>query len=93
LTTWTTYALILSALLGFTMQQSALKTGHLVPAMAASNAASLTTSVLLGIVIFQETLSKGHSRFSPAIIALSISVFGVVLLAFPDSKQLKTATK
>jgi drug/metabolite transporter (DMT)-like permease len=93
LTTWTTYALILSALVGFALQQSALKTGFLAPAMAASNAASLTTSVLLGVVIFQETLSKGQGRLSPALIALAIAVFGVILLALPESKQPKIATE
>jgi hypothetical protein len=60
LTSWTTYALIISALAGFALQQSALKTGYLAPAMAASNAASLTTSVLLGVVLFEETISKGQ---------------------------------
>ncbi len=84
LSTWTTYALILSALVGFALQQSALKTGILAPAMAASNAASLTTSVLLGVVIFQETLSKGQGRLSPALIALGIAVYGVMLLASPE---------
>jgi hypothetical protein len=93
LSTWTTYALILSALVGFALQQSALKTGILAPAMAASNAASLTTSVLLGVVIFQETLSKGQGRLSPALIALAIAVFGVILLALPESKQPKIATE
>ena len=86
LATWTTYALIISALVGFAMQQSALKTGFLAPAMAASNATTLIMSVFLGVIVFQETLSKGQGRLSPALIGLALAVVGVVMLAFPDPK-------
>ena len=41
LTSWTIYVLIVSALVGFVLQQSALKTGVLAPAMASSNAVTL----------------------------------------------------
>jgi drug/metabolite transporter (DMT)-like permease len=87
LTTWTTYALILSALAGFALQQSALKTGHLAPAMAASNAATLAMSVLLGITLFQESISNGQGRMLPAIIGLVMAIAGVVLLASPKSRR------
>ncbi len=86
LVSWTTYALIISALLGFAMQQSALKTGFLAPAMAASNATTLIVSVFLGVIVFQETLSNGQGRLSPALIGLALAVVGVVLLAFPEPK-------
>src|SRR5215471_13063733 len=58
LSSWTTYALIASALAGFALQQSALKTGYLAPAMAASNASTLLVSVILGVVIFDETIHR-----------------------------------
>jgi hypothetical protein len=89
LATWTTYALIVSALVGFAMQQSALKTGFLAPAMAASNATTLIVSVFLGIIVFQETLSNGQGRLLPALIGLAFAVIGVVLLAFPETKSSK----
>lgn len=84
LSTWTTYALILSALAGFALMQSALKTGFLAPAMAASNASTLTMSVLLGVTVFQETLWRGQGRLPPALIGLAIAITGVVLLASPE---------
>ena len=87
LSSWTTYALILSALAGFAFMQSALKTGFLAPAMAASNAATLTTSVLLGVLVFQETLSRGQGRLSPALLGLALAVLGVVLLASPEQRS------
>jgi hypothetical protein len=86
LTSWTTYALIASALAGFALQQSALKTGFLAPAMAASNAATLATSVLLGVIIFDEMISQGQGLLSPPFFALALAIFGVVLLAFPENK-------
>jgi drug/metabolite transporter (DMT)-like permease len=84
LTTWTTYALIISALAGFGLQQSALKTGFLAPAMAASNAATLAMSVLLGVTLFEESISHGQGRLSPALIGLTLAVIGVALLASPE---------
>jgi drug/metabolite transporter (DMT)-like permease len=92
LTAWTTYALILSALAGFALQQSALKTGYLAPAMAASNAATLAVSVLLGVTLFQETISKGHGRLSPAVLGLVLAVIGVVILATPEPKGVDVST-
>jgi len=89
LTSWTTYALILTALAGFALQQSALKTGYLAPAMAASNASTLAMSVLLGVTLFQESISRDQDRLSPALIGLTLAVIGVLLLASPESKQLK----
>jgi drug/metabolite transporter (DMT)-like permease len=86
LASWTTYALVLSALVGFALQQSALKTGFLAPAMAASNATTLIVSVLLGVVVFNETLSNGQGRLLPAIIGLVLAVVGVIMLAFPEGE-------
>jgi drug/metabolite transporter (DMT)-like permease len=89
LTTWTTYALILSALAGFALQQSALKTGYLAPAMAASNASTLAMSVLLGVTLFQESIANGQGRVLPAVIGLVAAIAGVVMLASPESKPVE----
>jgi drug/metabolite transporter (DMT)-like permease len=87
LSSWTTYALIVSALAGFALQQSALKTGFLAPAMAACNATTLAVSVLLGVTLFQETISRGQGRLSPALIGLALAIIGVMLLATPEPRQ------
>jgi drug/metabolite transporter (DMT)-like permease len=81
LTSWTIWVLMASALGGFVLQQSALKTGVLAPAMASSNAMTLFASVIFGLSIFGETLSGGDSRLAPAIIGLGIALVGVGLLA------------
>jgi drug/metabolite transporter (DMT)-like permease len=82
LASWTTYVMILSAVSGFVLQQSALKTGVLAPAMASSNSVSLFSSVVLGIVVYGETLSRtGAGHVGSAFIGLVVAVIGIALLA------------
>jgi drug/metabolite transporter (DMT)-like permease len=81
LSSWTTNVLIASALAGFVLQQSALKTGVLAPAMASSNAVTLFGSVVLGATVFGEKLSSGGARLAPAVIGLGVALAGIVLLA------------
>ena len=85
LTMLSTYVLIVSALVGFALQQSALKTGFLAPAMAAGTAMTLVTSVLLGVVLFGESIGGGGgAQQAVAIGGLALAVLGVVVLALPE---------
>jgi drug/metabolite transporter (DMT)-like permease len=77
---WEIYALVTTAVVGFVLQQSSLKTGLLAPAMASSNSVTLFASVVLGIVVFGERLSNGSNRLAPAFIGLAVALVGVVLL-------------
>ena len=79
-----TWVLLVSALAGFGLQQSALKTGWLGPAVAASNAATLASSVLLGVVLFDESIGSAPGSLPVAIAALALAVVGVALLALPE---------
>jgi drug/metabolite transporter (DMT)-like permease len=81
LSSWTTYLLVFSALVGFVLQQSALKTGVLAPAIASSNAATLFASILLGVTVFGEPISTDSGRLATAILGLAIALAGIVLLA------------
>jgi len=81
LSSWEIYALIATDITGFILQQSALKTGILAPAMASSNAVTLFASVVFGITVFGEKLSNGSTRLAPAFIGLAVALVGVVLLA------------
>jgi len=92
LSSWSVYVLIISAVSGFALQQSALKTGVLAPAMASSNSVTLFSSVILGISVYGESLSKGGSSHSgSAIVGLVIGIVGIALLAGSESPQ-ETAT-
>jgi drug/metabolite transporter (DMT)-like permease len=81
LTSWTLYALLASALIGFVLQQSALKTGILAPAMASSNAVTLFASIVFGTILFGEKVSSGGGRLAPAFLGLAAALMGIVLLA------------
>jgi drug/metabolite transporter (DMT)-like permease len=88
LTSWSTYVLIVSAVSGFALQQSSLKTGVLAPAMASANSVTLFSSVLLGMAVYGETLSKtGTSHSSAAVIGLLIAIVGIALLAGSDAPE------
>lgn len=78
---WTTYALIVSAVAGFVLQQSSLRTNVLAPAMASSNAVTLFASVIFGLTVFGESLSHGHGRLIPAMTGLAFALIGIFLLA------------
>ena len=93
LSSWTTYALILSALAGFGLQQSALKTGFLAPAMAACNATTLAVSVLLGVTLFQESISQSQDGLFPAIAGLVLAIVGVLMLASPEGTRGEARTQ
>jgi drug/metabolite transporter (DMT)-like permease len=91
LTTWSVYVLILSAVTGFVLQQSALKTGVLAPAMASSNSVTLFTSVILGITVYGETLSKGGGGHSgSSVFGLLLALGGIALLAGSESPEPRT---
>ena len=88
LSTWSVYVLILSALSGFALQQSALKTGVLAPAMASSNSVTLFSSVILGITVYGETLSKSGSAHTGSTVAgLLVAIVGIALLAGSEAPQ------
>jgi drug/metabolite transporter (DMT)-like permease len=82
---WTTYALIGTALAGFVLQQSALKVGVLAPAIASSNAVTLLGCVVFGITVFGESLSGGGDRLAPAIVGLAMAIVGIAVLAQSSS--------
>ncbi len=80
LSSWTTWALLATALVGFVLQQSALKSGVLAPALASSNALTLLTSVILGFTVYEETVEAGARR-GLALVGLGIALAGVAALA------------
>lgn len=79
---WSVYVLIASAVSGFVLQQSALKTGVLAPAMASSNSVTLFSSVVLGIVVYGEKISaSGGGHVGSAFVGLAVAIGGIALLA------------
>jgi hypothetical protein len=73
------------------LQQSALKTGVLAPAMASSNSVTLFSSVILGIAVYGEDLAKsGGGHVGSAGIGLLLAIAGIALLAGSESPEATT---
>jgi drug/metabolite transporter (DMT)-like permease len=88
LSSWSVYVLIISAVTGFALQQSALKTGVLAPAMASSNSVTLFSSVVLGITVYGEALSKGGTAHAgSAAVGLLLALGGIALLAGAEAPE------
>jgi drug/metabolite transporter (DMT)-like permease len=82
----TAIVLIISTIGGMVLAQSALKTGFLAPAMAGSNATTLIGSVLLGFIVFQESITSELHLVTLALVGLALATFGVVVLAHPETQ-------
>ena len=92
LSSWSVYVLIISAVTGFALQQSSLKTGVLAPAMASSNSVTLFSSVILGIAVYGETLSKtGTAHTGSTVIGLVVAVVGIAFLAGSEAPRRRRA--
>ena len=87
LSSWSTYALVISALGGFYFLQSALQVGVLAPAIAASNAACPITSVVLGRVVFLETPQRTTGGKVASVVSAVVLLVGLVLLARGEAAQ------
>jgi drug/metabolite transporter (DMT)-like permease len=81
---WRTWALLGFGFIAFVIQQLSLGTGRLAPAMAAVSVANPTVSVILGIVLFEERLTRPPWHVLVAIAALLAALAGAVLITLAD---------
>ncbi len=78
---WHLYALIAVSVAAFWLQQAALQTGALSAAVASNMAFDPLSSIPLGIIIFDEQLHESTLGITVSILALGVTLFGLVLLA------------
>ena len=78
---WHLYAMIVISVAAFWLQQAALQTGALSAAVASSMAFDPLSSIPLGIVIFDEQLHDTALGITASILALAVTLFGLVVLA------------
>ena len=78
---WQCYALAVAGVLGFVLQQVSLGTGRLAPSVATVSVANPIVGVLLGVVIFDERLSRPAWHVVVAVIALLIALAGAVMIS------------
>jgi drug/metabolite transporter (DMT)-like permease len=90
-TSWSTYALVLSSLVGFWLVQSALQLGALAPANASANAACPIAAVLLGRFVFLETPSRTAGGKIVSVASLVAMLAGIAWLARGESQPRRSA--
>lgn len=67
---WPLYLFVVTGVAGFALQQVALKSGALAPALAGIHSATLAASVIVGVTVFREALAPGTLRLVPAVTGL-----------------------
>jgi drug/metabolite transporter (DMT)-like permease len=81
---WCTWALLALGFAGFLIQQLSLATGQLAPAMAAVSVSNPAVSVLLGILLYQERLTRPGWHVVVAFAALLAALGGAVLITMSN---------
>jgi hypothetical protein len=81
---WLTWALLGFGFVAFLLQQLSLATGQLAPAMAAVSVANPAVSVLLGILLYEERLTRPGWHVAVAAVALLAALGGAVLITLAN---------
>ena len=89
---WQCYALAIAGVLGFVLQQVSLGTGRLAPSVATVSVANPVVGVLIGILLFDERLSRPAWHVLVAVIGLLLALGGAVLISLssqpgPESRS------
>ena len=78
---WEPYALAIAGVLGFVLQQISLGTGKLAPSVATVSVANPIVGILIGILLFDERLSRPAWHVAVAVLGLGVALVGAVLIA------------
>jgi drug/metabolite transporter (DMT)-like permease len=81
---WRTWALLGFGFVAFLIQQLSLATGQLAPAMAAVSVSNPAVSVLLGIALYEERLTRPGWHIGVAIVALLTAFAGAVIITLAN---------
>jgi drug/metabolite transporter (DMT)-like permease len=78
---WHVYALVLIAVAAFWLEQAALQTGALAAAVATTMAFDPLSSLVFGIVLFEEALHESAVGYTISLLSLAAALAGLVILA------------
>jgi drug/metabolite transporter (DMT)-like permease len=81
LSNWEVYALAIAGVLGFVLQQVSLGTGRLAPSVATVSVANPVVSILLGVVLLEERLSRPAWHVVLALTGLGLALAGAVVIS------------
>ena len=78
---WECYALAVAGVGGFILQQVSLGTGRLAPSVATVSVANPIVGILIGILLFDERLSRPAWHVVVAMIGLGLALVGAVAIS------------
>jgi drug/metabolite transporter (DMT)-like permease len=78
---WECYALAITGVLGFVLQQVSLGTGRLAPSVATVSVANPVVCVLLGTLLLDERLARPTWHVLVAFVGLVVALVGAVVIA------------
>jgi len=78
---WECYALAVAGVGGFVLQQVSLGTGRLAPSVATVSVANPVVSILIGVLLLDETLSRPTWHIVVAVIGLGLALAGAVVIS------------
>jgi drug/metabolite transporter (DMT)-like permease len=78
---WHVYALVIFSVAAFWLEQAALQTGALAPAVATTMAFDPLSSLVFGIVLFEEALHESAAGYTISLLSLAVALVGLVILA------------
>ncbi len=78
---WHVYALVIVSIAAFWLEQAALQTGALAAAVATTMAFDPLSSLVYGIVLFDEALHESAIGYAISLLSLATALVGLVILA------------
>ena len=84
---WEVYVLAAAGGLGFVLQQISLGTGRLAPSVATVSVANPVVSITIGVVLFDERLSRPAWHVVVALIGLSAALLGAVAISMAGDSE------
>jgi len=78
---WHVYAMVIVSVVAFWLEQAALQTGALSAAVATTMAFDPLSSLVFGIVLFQETLHESALGYAVCALSLAAALVGLLILA------------
>jgi drug/metabolite transporter (DMT)-like permease len=84
---WHVYALVVVSVVAFWLEQAALQTGALAPAVATTMAFDPLSSLVFGIALFDEALHESAVGYTFSALALAAALAGLVVLARAKSEE------
>ena len=78
---WYCYALALSGILGFVLQQISLGTGRLAPSVATVSVANPIVGISIGVLLLDERFAQPNWHIVVAVVGLGVALVGAVVIS------------